>query len=997
MADPIVTGARVIPDKIDDPKGAYGVEPGGGVRTIVAGMRVVTFAGGTVLTSPDRFAATVSRVIALPSRLGGGFLFQSGTSLWRAERWLAAVEPLVTSPTPIVNVTVGLDRLYVKSQTGAYAAYDAKSGAPLDLGPMPASPLVVAFAAIDAWRAVAIADMRGVVVTSDAGATWRPVSIPIDAHELIEEDGAVAVGGFDSNRITQWWEVRADGQVAPTPAPTPRVPDVAKPVDLALVPATRPFGTHPLEVAIEDGWPLTDGTAVVARDGSIARVRLSDGALLEASADAYPIRPSRCHPLSLAHEKDPTAFGFVCGEKHGATVLYRYDAPSGRMIEKKRFDSPRVVVSSGNGSLVVRGACASGDATTDSGEHAYCLMGQDDTWREIHIRGDVGGERIVALKDGRVVVVSPPHADLATARVTVLDKGKATTVGVAFSPIAAGAARALKYGVWLDGFEERAPGKVGGWVDAGGSVVGVEIGVDGNATVGEYLRDAGLPIASGRFGFGFTSARRAYESTDGGMTWTDVEIPEPLAPSRSVSVRACGPVGCVAAGWLRVGWGDSVNATRLEPAPPPAPAAVATRASRPLDLECEATAPAVPDPPKPPPKTARAAPAASTTPYGYGGGYSSGYGYYGARGVEELPPFFALGAPVMHGDELGVTSDIAQSLDRGGRAGLLGKIYAWGDKAAEWDKNGRWLVRWVWPYGGWSDVRATQTTVAPFASLDDAIRNVGASYGGSQWVLATGDDASHALAIGRRSPGYGQSSLLVLDADRPPLEVRRSDGEPLTEVDAAARVAGHWYVVTKPAQLAGAQTTVIWSLDGSVAHEIARVPRAEGGASNERPESVLLSTRTDGRALGLVVRGQPMERRNASEMWLVPIDVESGGVGEPQALAPDDFEGLVLHACSDDDVGWTLDLPFDHRQGKIHVGATTTSLQQPLARLRIGVGRACIERLASDLDYYGARNVETFVKGKTLAKGAPLAGATIPVAVYTASPPARFALRCLVK
>jgi hypothetical protein len=413
-----------------------------------------------------------------------------------------------------------------------------------------------------------------------------------------------------------------------------------------------------------------------------------------------------------------------------------------------------------------------------------------------------------------------------------------------------------------------------------------------------------------------------------------------------------------------------------------------------MDLECEAMAPAAPDPPKPPPKSPRSATAAPVSSYG---SYGGGYGYYGARGVEELPPFFALGAPVMHEDELGVTADISQSLDRNARAGSLGKIYAWGDKAAEWDKSGHWLVRWVWPYGGWGDVRATQTTVAPFASLEDAIRNVGAMYGGNQWVLALGDDASHALAIGRRPAGYGQSSLLVLDADRPPLEVRRADGEPVPEVEAASRVAGHWYVVTKPAPFSGAQTTVIWSIDGSVAHEVARVARAEGVGANERPEPLLLATRSDGRALGLVVRGQPMERRNASEMWLVPVDVESGSVGDPLPLAADDFDGIALHACTDDDVGWTLDLPFTHRQGKLRVGSTATNLQQPLARLRVGVGHGCIERLASDLDYYGARNAEAFVKGKTPAKGAPLSGATIPVAVYEISPPMRFALRCLVK
>src|SRR5438309_1361299 len=81
-------------------------------------------------------------------------------------------------------VFVGLDRLYVRGPNGSYAAIDAKSGSALDLGSIPPSPFVGAYAASDGWRAVAIADMRGVVATFDAGATWRPLALPIDAREV---------------------------------------------------------------------------------------------------------------------------------------------------------------------------------------------------------------------------------------------------------------------------------------------------------------------------------------------------------------------------------------------------------------------------------------------------------------------------------------------------------------------------------------------------------------------------------------------------------------------------------------------------------------------------------------------------------------------------------------------------------------------------------------------------------------------------------------------
>src|SRR5207253_10563082 len=83
----------------------------------------------------------------------------------------------------------------------------------------------------------------------------------------------------------------------------------------------RIFGKRPLAAAIEDGWPLTDGTAVVARDGALGRVRLSDGALTEVAHGAFSLKPSRCHPVSLTRPNAIGAFGFVCGEPRGTTVL----------------------------------------------------------------------------------------------------------------------------------------------------------------------------------------------------------------------------------------------------------------------------------------------------------------------------------------------------------------------------------------------------------------------------------------------------------------------------------------------------------------------------------------------------------------------------------------------------------------------------------------------------------------------------------------------------
>ena len=145
---------------------------------------------------------------------------------------------------------------------------------------------------------------------------------------------------------------------------------------------------------------MTDGTALVARDGSLVRVRIADGAVVETQADAFPLKPARCHPLSLARAVEPGAFGFVCGEPRGTTLVLRWDPEQSRLIELRRFDSPREVLASGSGSLAVRGRCAAQDADevrSDDPEHGHpppardrqdwCLMGPDGDWSEMHFSG----------------------------------------------------------------------------------------------------------------------------------------------------------------------------------------------------------------------------------------------------------------------------------------------------------------------------------------------------------------------------------------------------------------------------------------------------------------------------------------------------------------------------------------------------------------------------------------------------------------------------------
>jgi hypothetical protein len=980
--DPTVLGPRLIPETLD-PNASFGTDPGGGARFIAGGLRVLRLPSGAILTSEERFPSA-PRAFALPPRLGGGSLFVVENTLLRSDSWLSPARALYTSPTEIVDVWLGLDRLYVRTKNGSNVAVDPRKGAPVDLGPWPRAPSVTSYRALDGWRAAAIADLRGAVASFDAGATWRRLDLPIDPQrvgvgrvdpasgETFEVPAGTGAGGDflfvrGPEASHQCFAVVGDG----APTRLPACPSHGAPPDAALVAldvtAAKIFGANPFTAAVEDGWPTPEGTALVARDGALGRVRLSDGAWVALRLDAFPTKPSRCHPLPLFVDEGAPSLGFACAEPRGKTVIYAADPSRMELSAVKVFEGSRQVLSFGNGAIAVRGSCEL--VVGESVNGRYCVLsrgpgphGGAPRWAEKRVPGDDPEEpRMLLGGDGLVAFLSTPlGGKLEEAHLTFLDHGS-RDVKLSFPDVPAEVRRALSSGVWLDGFEERQPGLFGGWVEASGAMLGVEVGVDGQVHVGAYVREAGSPMVSGRYGLGWGASRRGYQTTDGGMTWTAMEVPDPLSPAPRE--RACGPVGCTAAGWIRVGWGAA------DLRAPEMPSAIMPPYHPPgrdldLDLECEpleGIPPATPGPE---------------------------VGFY------SMPP------PAMRAEDQVVRAEASSSLDRADRLGALARLFAWGPRSEDWSHVGRWGVQWLWPYGGSRDVRTTSPSIAPFATLDAARR---ALLGGSpvtlNWSLAIGDESTTALLIGKRIGVLpGVTGVFALEAERSPLEVHRADGEPFADVDSAIRASGHWYLVTGPS--AGEpRAAVVYRVDGSEAREFARVPRAS-------PESralpvARLARRTDGRAIGVVVvEGQP----SADALrWVLPLDIESGAPGEPEPLGLANLgDRSELSPCTEEDAGWVLDTSWNgarwSAKARVDLGRGRGSfdLINLYLRLRLSSRRACIEQLSGT--YEGARDtvsVPTMPAG--LGSGASRTRDVHPrptVFVSALEGHARHALRC---
>lgn len=1034
-----VRGARLVPESLDIDR-SFGVEPGGGLRGIAAGVRIVTYASGAVLSAPDRLLQSPTTIVMVPERMGGGVLFAIGETVWRAERWLARAQPIFRAPANVRSIWIGLDRVVLRlnastsqrPDSSSLLAIDPTTGAPLDLGALPPSPAIAGYAALDGFRAVALADLRGVLATTDAGATWRTVPVPIEARDLAvssaaNHDALVLSGfggatghdpvNFEVTPEGEFTRIGASGSAGSETKSAALKGDEARSGEKASfrvqsdANGAKIFGQRALSLAITDGIPLEDGSALIAGNGAMGRVRLADGALIDVARDAFPLRAARCHGVVLDTRGKGEA-GFVCGEARGRSEVYRYSSAKRELETLMAFDGPRAVLVAGNGTVAVRGRCASSAATpslvpsasSPNGELTVCVRDRAGRTSERVLTGVSDTARIVALDDGNVVAITPPHGDLNASGGFLVTSNSATGPGSTRIPIvlsdggessaeSANARRVISQGMWLDGFEERTPGVYSGWVEHAGTMLGVEIRSDGRAKHGAFIRDVGNAFVSGRFGLSWTGAQRGFETVDGGITWRAVEFPEKLERSASgtgavtpfaSNSRGCSAIGCSLSGWLRIGWGDAAPTLPVTPQSLP----VAKLSTVPtVDLMCDVVARDQRGPVTAPTLSFPRAPTVRVNgiiPFVNGSWRSN---------ASEWTPFVGVAPPPKHADDAETQYDVQELVDHQRNLGSIARAYLWGSKGLEWDTTSRWLLRWTSPFSGTSDVFSSPAGTPPRAVIEASRFAAGGSGRPLSSVdLAPSDDPKRALLIATRGgSGLGVDSILLELVDgRAPVEIRRADGEAFGRVDAATRVEGRWFLATD----AGSNEptgTVLWQVDGGVARELARVPRVD---STRTGGVVRLAHRAG--MIGIVVDGQPAFAASGAtdsrgpRRWVLGVDATSGRTTELETLGGAGGEYTLCRDAPGDasSGGWTMDVPLPGQPLRASVAGLGTSrppmtLRSGYARAHFAREQACIERVAASYD----GNLDDFPAPRRAS-----ADKTIPLALVTGT--GRQELRC---
>lgn len=917
----MVTPSMLLPDLVND-RGVVSLEDGHR-KVLIDRMRLITYQDGSIERATELLPAGGISSIALPSRLGSGYIFQSSsggsTQLWRSPTWLGKLRPLVQLSAVASELIPGFDRLYVRvGSNNKLTAIDPESGQTRSLAPLPPAAAYGVLAFVDGWRAVVDTDLRGPLATFDAGATWRPVGVRerVTAIPTVHGDPTILVANG---------QYRVDSRGSVTFRT--EAPQAGEPQD-SEEPAGRPagpFGRRPLRAAVEDGWPDSETTAVVARGGSLARISLSDGAVLATVEGAYAERQSYCHGARLG-----AGFGFICGEPGGATSIYAFERPlSMRLV--LRFQKPRFVASSGNGALVVRGPCA--DEAPGPDTRPYCVVDVSGKAREIRVTGaELGFERVVALRDGRVAVLVPPRAESA-GQLTILDGTSLKTVVLRLPAAPKATTRELRRGMWLEGFEEREPGVLGGWVEAGGPIVGVKIALDGAVTAGDVRDDPSGAVLAGRFGLSVGESGRAAESTDGGMTWKLFDLPDRDEDFAPAGTRGCTPVGCAINGWIRVGWGEPKDADDLTPVAPPPSLYIPLRPPSTLTLDCEVAGSVTP------PLPAKSQPAPPTpTPT---------IMLPGRRRGEITPmwlPFRNTPPPTLQSDELGLDNGVPYDL-------VSMRAYAWGKKGADWTRAGRWMIRFDDRFDLGGGVRSSSASASLWPDEAAAADAMGLTSYGPSWGAYL--DPSGRSALIHACKGAGCALFSVSDG-QPVLPLRDASGRASSFYrpfpHGAARVGEAWYFLTPgPAY----DSVIVWRSDLGVAKQLATFfrPAQARYAVSEPPRLV---RRALGGGVGMLVSSAPEPGDRYGSYYVLPMNPDTGELGEAILLGRKDLTGVVPERCAAGQDGWLFDTALDNTPA-IELGSGYATLDSVELRLRLDPGMVCVEGMASRMDGTFAR------------------------------------------
>lgn len=521
---------------------------------------------------------------AIPSRMGGGYLFWTDNVLYRAETFDGALEPLARLTDSIQDLSLGPKFVLVRTHNGERWALGVKSGERVALEPIGALDIE----GLDDGRALAFDDRGNVLASTDAGARWVDVTSQVKSAPkrvaVIDEELWLIESSGSALRL------ETDGQLSTFDKPPEERPVSLRPRD------PRWHGVEaPLRAVFHYGASIDDSTAIVVERGDVVRVDVRSGEIVGVAPGKLP-PDAQCEAVPIATDvlfacvlRTPTGPGggpsaFVVSHTLGG------DAP----VIEQTFQSAVQFFGSDDGGLAAAAPCVGTSITNRS----VCVRQPGGSWQDHDVAplagdagaGDVTVARWVPRSDGRAVALvtdpTPGVYDPRTGHLEPLEAGARELLTQGLSP---GYSKARRH-VGSSGstivdwsWSFGANGALRGWQRHGGIV---EMSPEtGKVTRSPYSFDI---VTSGPHALGRTKEGRLFQSTDHGASW--VEVATPPSGVAASDMRACSSAGCDLGGFYRVGWAE--RPPRAEVAPAQAPRAAEVRRTPAVELSCRVAGPA---------------------------------------------------------------------------------------------------------------------------------------------------------------------------------------------------------------------------------------------------------------------------------------------------------------------------------------------------------------------------------------------------------------------
>jgi hypothetical protein len=595
-------------------------------RILVAGARLEVAPTGEITAAAwdlelARRGELLLGGLAVPARLGGGFVHWTAHRVLRSATFTGALSPVASDPdATILGARAGLAAVLVFTDAG-----------PRELPPGTARLRSLAQPGLR--DAVALGDRRAarldvfgrLLATDDAGETYADLSprIGLGVHNLVAAPADIYVDTLEVRTVLRPGGRIDLADVAGRPDHDAthlyrvawKGPHTADRDELPW--ASGP--TTPLAAVITSGGDAGDGTGYGVVQGTLVRVDLASGKLLAAVGEQLP-NSLTCQPV-----RAPDALLLACTwerfQGYGGYVL-RLAAGEAPVIERA-FTDDGSYVADDEGALGFLGSCRAEARFFDPEDQARGAEGEPPLSPVLCLRRGPGDwiERRLDVPEGTALVAwIPAREGRAAALVTgtdplpapaspagrALDRGGVHVVqldrdldGWAVARAAADGPR----GVTLVDrrFQLRGDGSIEAWLSPTQDpfapiAVSARIDPRGDVTVRAAPPAMVAMATGGPYGLALSRDGDLYETGDRGRSYR-LAGRSPL-PAIAFGQAGCSALGCAFGGVVRLGWGDGAVAPRvfaepLHPAERPAPSR--RLACRPVG----APVPLIPPPPLP--------------------------------------------------------------------------------------------------------------------------------------------------------------------------------------------------------------------------------------------------------------------------------------------------------------------------------------------------------------------------------------------------------------